>query len=209
MRKGLNLMLGTVFSIICIISFVYSIFAGTTAEMASALLDGTGRAVEVTLTLLGVMSLWNGVMETLREAGAIRALTRISKPLISRLFPTAARTGKGIDAAVACLAANLLGIGNAATPLGITAVNEIQDGDTVARDDTIMLTVLNTASFSVVPTTVLALRRAAGAALLFELLPVVWISSGIGTLTAIISVKLLCVITRKVKIGRGSGKLES
>jgi spore maturation protein A len=197
-------MLGIVFSLICIISFIYSIFAGTTAEMASSLLDGTGRAVSVTLTLIGVMSLWSGVMETLREAGAIGFLTRLSKPVTSKLFPVAAKTGKGIDAAVACLAANLLGIGNAATPLGITAVNEMQDGDTVARDDTIMLTVLNTASISIVPTTVLALRRAAGAKILFDLLPVIWISSAIGTLTVIISVKVLGFISRKVKIGGGN-----
>lgn len=190
-------MLGKVFSLICIISFAYSLIAGTTADMASALLDGTGRAVEVTLSLIGVMSLWNGVMETLREAGAIGLLTRLAKPLLSRLFPTASRTGKGIDAAAACIAANLLGIGNAATPLGIAAVREMQDGDAEARDDTILLTVLNTASFSAVPTTVLALRSAAGASLMFELLPVVWMTGGIGVVTAIISVKLLCALTKR------------
>ncbi|MCI8387685.1 MAG: spore maturation protein A [Clostridiales bacterium] len=192
-------MLGVVFSVICILSFVYSLFAGTTAEVTSALLDGAGRAVEVTLSLIGVMSLWTGVMETLREAGAIRALSKLLRPLTKLLFPEAARTGKGIDSAVACISANLLGIGNAATPLGIAAISEMQDGDPVARDDTIMLTVLNTASFSIIPTTVLALRRAAGAVYLFELLPVVWLTSGIGTLCAIVSVKLLCAIYRGSK----------
>ncbi|MBQ8508798.1 MAG: spore maturation protein A [Clostridia bacterium] len=190
-------MLGILFSIICILSFVWSIFAGTTADMAAAVLDGAGRAVEVTLSLIGVMSLWSGVMEVLREAGGIGLLAKLLRPAARFLFPTASRTGKGLDAAVACIAANLLGIGNAATPLGIEAIREMQDGSDIASDDAVMLTVLNTASFSLLPTTVIALRRAAGASLLFELLPAVWMCSGVGTLCAVGTVKLLCAIGGK------------
>ena len=190
-------MLKVAFSVICIISFAYSLFAGTTAQMGPALLDGAGRALEVTLSLIGIMSLWSGVMETLRRAGAIELLCRVTRPLTSWLFPTAAEKRQGIDAAVACICANLLGIGNAATPLGITAVREMQDGDIEASDDSIMLTVMNTASLSLIPTTVLALRRAAGAGLLFELLPVIWLSSGIGMVSSIIIVKLFAFMTRR------------
>lgn len=190
-------MLKIAFSVICVISFIYSLFAGTTAQMGPALLDGAGRALEVTLSLIGIMSLWSGVMETLRQAGAIEFLCRIAKPVTSWLFPTAAAKRQGIDAAVACICANLLGIGNAATPLGITAVREMQDGNIEASDDSIMLTVMNTASLSLIPTTVLALRRAAGAELLFELLPVIWLSSGIGMVSSIIIVKLFAFMTRR------------
>ena len=103
----------------------------------------------------------------------------------------------GIDTAVACISANLLGIGNAATPLGIAAVREMQDGDEVARDDSIMLTVINTASLSLIPTTLLALRRASGAELLFELLPVIWLASGIGMVSSIIVVKIFAYCARR------------
>ena len=194
---GVIELLKTAFALICVISFIYSIFAGTTAELGTALIDGAGRALEVTLSLLGVMSLWSGVMETLREAGAIGWLCRLTRPLTSKLFPTASARRQGIDAAVACISANLLGIGNAATPLGIAAVREMQDGDDTALDDSIMLTVMNTASLSLIPTTLLALRRAAGAGKLFELLPVIWLASGIGTISSIIVVKLFAAGSRR------------
>lgn len=190
-------LLKTAFALICVTSFIYSFFVGTTAELGGALLDGAGRALEVTLSLVGVMSLWSGVMETLREAGAIEWLCRLTHPLTSKLFPTASAKHQGIDAAVACISANLLGIGNAATPLGIAAVREMQDGDEDARDDSIMLTVMNTASLSLIPTTLLALRRASGAELLFELLPVIWLASGIGMISSIIVVRIFAYCARR------------
>lgn len=193
-------MLGIVFSVICIISFIWSLFAGTTPEISAAVLDGAGRAVRVTLSLIGAMSLWNGVMEVLREAGAITRLSALLSPLMKLIFPETSRTKKGLDSAVACIAANLLGIGNAATPLAISALNEMQSSQSEperASDDAVTLTVLNTASFSVIPTTVLALRRAAGASVMFALLPKIWLCGLIGTLTALVSSKLVCRAFRR------------
>lgn len=184
-------MLSAVFSFICIFSVLWSFFAGTTAEVASALLDGAGRAVEVTLALIGVMSLWNGVMSVLREAGAIKLLSRALRPLMRLIFNTPC------EEAVACLAANLLGIGNAATPLGIAALKKLQSGSVVVTDDGIMLTVLCCSGASLVPTTVLALRRAAGAKLMFELLPAIWGVGLLATAVSVITVKLLCRISHR------------
>ncbi len=181
-------MLSLVFSVICIFSCVWSICAGTAAETASALLDGAGRAVEVTLALMGMMSLWSGVMTVFREAGVINKLSHLMGPVIRLIFK------KPSDEAVACLAANFLGIGNAATPLGISALQKMQEGDEVVTDDGIMLTALCCASFSPIPTTVLALRRASGAAMLFELLPAIWLVGILGTVVAIVTVKLLALI---------------
>ena len=186
-------MLGIVFSVICIISFIWSIFAGTTPEISAAVLDGAGRAVSVTLSLIGVM-------EVLREAGAITRLSALLSPLMKLIFPETSRTKKGLDSAVACIAANLLGIGNAATPLAISALNEMQSSQPEperASDDAVTLTVLNTASFSVIPTTVLALRRASGASVMFALLPKIWLCGLIGTLTALVSSKLVCRAFRR------------
>ncbi len=175
-----------VFSVICLISFVWSIISGTSAQTAAALLDGAGRAVEVTLALAGVMGIWSGVMAVLREAGAIKAIAKIMKPITRLIFK------EDCEEAVACLAANFLGIGNAATPLGIDALCRMQGGRTRATDDSVMLIVLCTACFSPIPTTVLAMRRAAGAEIMFELLPAIWIVGGIGTLTAIVVTKIMC-----------------
>lgn len=184
-------MLAAVFSVICILSALWSIVSGTTAETASALLDGAGRAVEVTLALIGVMSLWSGVMAVLREAGAIAKLSRALRPLMRLIFDSPC------DEAVACLSANLLGIGNAATPLGIAALKKLQGGSETATDDGIMLTVLCCSGASIIPTTVLALRRAAGADVMFELLPAIWAIGALGTVVSVICVKLLCRILRR------------
>ena len=192
-------MLGIVFAIIVVISFFFAIFSGNLCNMSSAILDAAGKAVTTTLTLVGAMSLWSGVMETLREAGAIRRLSRMLSPLTRVLFPESARKGK-VENAVCCLAANLLGIGNAATPLAIDALRDFQESvpdNGRASDDSVMLTVLSTAAFSFVPTTMLALRQAAWAKIMFELLPAVWINGIIGSLSAVILTKLLCKIDKR------------
>ena len=128
------------------------------------------------------MCFWSGIMAVLREAGAIKLLTRLANPLTKLIFR------EPCEEAVACLAANLLGIGNAATPLGIEALRKMQKGSERITDDGIMLTVLCTSSFSLIPTTVLALRREAGAEIMLELLPVIW---GVGAVGATVSV-ILC-----------------
>lgn len=184
-------MLSIVFSVICIFSTVWSVFAGTGAETAAAVLDGAGRAVEVTLALLGVMGLWSGVMAVFTEVGAIKKLALVMRPVTRLIFH------EPCEDAVACLAANLLGVGNAATPLGISALKKMQDGKSVITDDGIMLTVLCCSGVSIVPTTVLALRSAAGAGIMFELLPVIWGVGSVGALISIILTKILCKIFRR------------
>lgn len=191
-------MLGKFFSAICIIAFVISIITGQSAQMSSAVLDGAARSVEVTLTLIGVMSLWTGILEVFRDAGIIGKFARLLSFPMKLIFPTASKIHRGIDSAVACISANLLGIGNAATPSGIEALREFQNGSDVATDDSIMLTVLNTSSFSIIPTTVFALRRAAGASMLFELLPAIWLSGMIGTACAVFFVKIFALIDRRL-----------
>ncbi len=184
-------MLSAVFSVICIFSAVWSVFAGTSAETAAAVLDGAGRAVEVTLALLGVMGLWNGVLAVLTECGAVRFLARILNPIMRLIFR------KPCDEAVACLSANFLGVGNAATPLGIAALKKMQGDNTTVMDDGIMLTVLCCGGVSVIPTTVLALRGAAGASVMFELLPAVWGVGAAGFVVSVAVTKLLCCIFKE------------
>ena len=186
-------MLSVVFSVICVVSIVWSLITGNTEGAASALLAGAERSVELTLSLVGIMSLWNGVMAVLREAGAIEKLAKLLSPIMRLIFKNPC------SEAVACLSANMLGIGNAATPLGIAALKKLQNGGDKMTDDSVMLTVLCCGAVSVVPTTIFALRRSGGGILLFELLPVIWLVGIIGTLASVIFTKLFAVLWRRLE----------
>ncbi|MFQ9149426.1 MAG: hypothetical protein ACLR5G_14730 [Eubacteriales bacterium] len=112
-------MLGIVFAVIVVISFIFAIFSGNLCNMSGAILDAAGKAVTTTLTLVGAMSLWSGVMETLREAGAIRRLSRMLSPL-TRVLPGISAEREGRKRRLRPRGNPR--IGNAATPLAIDAL---------------------------------------------------------------------------------------
>ncbi len=173
-------MLGKVFGIICVISFIFAAAAGNIPELGNAVLDGAAGAVKLTISLTGIMCLWCGIMQVLTDAGLIKRLSKLLSPFLRFFFPTAYRTGRGAEEIAANISANLLGVGNAATPLAIRAMQKMQEDnpDPVrASDDMITLAVLNTASVSVIPSTIIALRRAAGAAEPYSVVIPVWITS--------------------------------
>lgn len=173
-------MLGRVFGIICIIAFIFAAATGNLQNMSNAVLDGAAGAVSLTISLVGIMCLWCGVMQVFSDAGVIRRLSRLLSPLLRVFFPTAYRTGRGAEEITANISANLLGIGNAATPLAISAMRKMQednDDPSSASADMITLAVLNTASVSVLPSTLIALRRAAGSEQPYSVVLPVWICS--------------------------------
>ena len=193
-------MLGKMFSFICVTSFVCAVVGGRVSELAESVLTGAAGAVSLTLALVGMMSLWNGVMELLREAGAIDRLARIISPLLKILFPTAHRTGRGVKEACANISANLLGIGNAATPLAISALEKMQldnPEQAVASDDQVTLAVMNSASVNIMPVTLIAIRTAAGCAAPYAVLVPVWICSTFGCVMSVVYAKLFS------RFGRG------
>lgn len=173
-------MLGKVFGCIVLVSMAFGIFGGSGAEMATAALDGAGRAIQLTLTLGGMMCLFCGVMRVLEEAGAIRWLSRRLRRPLAFFFPETAASGEGLEEISANVAANLLGVGNAATPMALRALEKMQKNNPtpdVATGDMITLTVLNTCSVALVPTTILALRRQAGASDPYSVVVPIWICS--------------------------------
>ena len=173
-------MIGTIFGVLCLISLVFGVASGNATALANAIPDGAAGALQVILSLCGMMCLWCGLMEVLREAGVIRRLSRLLAPVLRPFFPEAFRRGEGADEICANVSANLLGIGNAATPLGLRAMEELQKHNphpTRASREQITLTVLNTASVTIVPANLLALRRAAGSADPFSIMIPVWITS--------------------------------
>ena len=132
-------------------------------EVANAIPDGASGALEVIFSLVGMMCLWCGMMEVLREAGLIRRLSRLLSPFLRLFFPRAYQTGEGAEEICANVSANLLGIGNAATPLALRAMEKLQRHNPHperASGEQITLAVLNTASVTLIPANLLALRRA-------------------------------------------------
>ncbi len=161
------------------ISIVFGILSGNYLNLGSASLEGAGAAAEFVLSAGGLICLWSGVLNVMRRAGLTDALARLLRPILRRLFPAASRDGETLAALSANVSANLLGLGNAATPMGIKAAQRMarlgEPG--VAGRELCLLVVLNTASIQLLPTTVAALRAAEGAALPFDILPAVWLCS--------------------------------
>ena len=151
---------------------------GTASAAGAAVLEGTQEAVSFCLVLTGSVCLWSGVMELLERSGAAAGLARLLQPLLRRLFPRAAGDGEILSALTENLSANLLGLGNAATPAGIRAARGMarQSGGRHS-DELCTLVVLNTASLQLLPSTIASVRAAAGACSAFDILPAVWVSS--------------------------------
>ena len=173
-------MLGKIFGIISILSVVSGILLGNGEKLGNAVLDGASGAVTLTISLCGIMSLWCGIMKVMERAGVVEKISKILSPLLRIFFPDAYRRGEGIHEISANVSANLLGIGNAATPLALKAMEKLQknnpDKDS-ASADMITLAVLNTASITLIPSTVIALRRAAGSSRPYCIIFPIWICS--------------------------------
>jgi len=191
--------LGKIFSIISIISFVFAIFTGNLSQLAGAILDGASKAVTLTIALIGVMGLWSGVMRVLEDIGVCRMLSKIISPILKFIFPETCKNGIATEEIAANISANMLGLGNAATPMGIKAMEAMskanKESDT-ASNDMVTFVVMNTCAISLMPTTLIALRRAAGSTNPFEILVPVWICSSVCTVVAIFFAKAFSVFSR-------------
>ena len=187
-------MLGKVFGVMVLLALGFGVAGGAGAAMASAVLAGATAALELSLTLAGSMCLWCGVMRVLEQAGAVGWLARRLRRPLAFFFPDTAASGEGMEEICANLAANLLGIGNAATPMALRALERMQRRNptpTVATGDMITLTVLNTCSLSLIPSTLLALRSEAGSVDPFDVLLPIWICSATCAALALLVTRLL------------------
>lgn len=181
-------MAGIVFGVFCLVSVVCAALTGHSAEIGAALFAGTEDAVVLMLPLAGAMCLWSGILSVFSEMGVTSAAERILSPILSRIFPACAdgetQTQEGGLAEItASLAANLLGLGNAATPIGLRAMEKLRRSrrmpGRMSRAE-ITFVLLNTAPPTLLPTTLLSLRHAAGSAAADAVLPAVWMVSLLG-----------------------------
>lgn len=175
------MLLGIIWTAMIMISVLFGVSGGAASAVGNAALEGARAAVEFAIEIGGVICLWCAVMELMKQAGILSLLEKILKPLLKRLFPDAAEDERILEPLSANVAANLLGLGNAATPMGIRAAKAMakQAKRGEATNDLCRLVVLNTASIQLLPTAVAAIRASFGAASPFDILPEVWISSAI------------------------------
>ena len=175
-----------------LLSFIFGFGRGTMAEVSAAALSGASSAVELCLSMVGTLCLWNGVMTVLERSSLGFHLSRALRVILRRLFPKGGQDAETLTALSGNLSANLLGLGNAATPMGIRAATKMAEGcGGVASNELCRLVVLNTASVQLLPTTVAALRSAAGCQTPLDILPAVWLSSLISVAAGLGAAKLL------------------
>lgn len=161
-----------------VVSVVCGAVYGRMEAVSAAALEGAGQAVRLCLSMAGVLCLWTGLMEVMDRCGLSRRLGRLFRPVLRRLLPQASRDPETLAAVTANVSANLLGLGNAATPMGIRAACRMARGtEGVASDELCRLVVLNTASIQLLPTTVASIRAVCGSAAPLDILPAVWVSS--------------------------------
>ena len=180
-----------------VVSLVCALVTGQGSEVASAAMEGASAGVELCRGMAGALCLWMGVMEVLRRAGAMGWLSRLLRPVLGRLYPDFARDSGVMDAISANVSANLLGLGNAATPLGLDAARRMsRRSPGVASDALCMLVVCNTASIQLIPTTVAAVRAGAGSTAPFDILPAVWLASSLSVTAGILAARLFARLWR-------------
>ena len=180
-----------------VLSLIFGILTGQMDAVADAAMEGAASAVDLGISMAGVLCLWSGVMEIMNACGLSAGLARIFRPLLRRLLPQASRDQETLAALSANMSANLLGLGNAATPLGIRAARRMARGcGGVASDDLCLLVVLNTASIQLLPTTIASVRSASGAQAPFDILPAVWLASLLSVTAGILMAKLLAALGR-------------
>ena len=175
-----------------VLSLVFGILSGNLDEVANAAMAGAQSAIDLSVSMAGMLCLWSGIMEVMNVCGLSRGLARAFRPLLRQLLPEASRDEETLAAVSANVSANLLGLGNAATPLGIRAARRMARGcGGVASDELCLLVVLNTASIQLLPTTIASVRAAAGCRTPFDILPAVWFASVLSVAAGLLTARLL------------------
>lgn len=171
------MLMGYIWVAMAAVSVLYGSWAGTAGAVSAGLMEGASAAVELCLSIGGAVCLWTGVMELMRRVGLAEGLARVLAPLLRRIFPYSFADAECAGALSANFSANLLGLGNAATPAGIRAVKRMSVLGAGAERELTRLVVMNTASVQLLPATVAAVRASCGAADAFDILPCVWLTS--------------------------------
>ena len=187
-------MLNKIWPFFIIISFIYSIYSGNIFNVNNAIFESAEQTVNLCITMFGTICLWNGIMKIAIKTSLIEKLTKFLKPAISFIFPEI-KNDKKISKEISMnMVANILGLGNASTPLGLKAMESMQkqnsDKSTLSNSMA-MFILVNTASLQIIPTTVISIRSSLGSEDPTKIILAVWVATVAAFLTAIITGKIL------------------
>ena len=181
------------------VGVVTAAFTGKMAQVTEAIFSAAKVSVELAIGLIGVMALWLGLMKVAEKAGAVRFVSRLLYPVLRWLFPAIPRDHPALASIVANFAANILGLGNSATALGLKAMDDLQDinqDKESASDEMCTFLAINTSSLTIIPATIIGIRASAGSANPAEIVGTVIFATGVSTSVAIIASKLLAKFNR-------------
>lgn len=185
-------MMAKVFTALLAVALVFGLLGGEIGQVAAALPKGAAGAVELALSLGGVMCVWSGILEIMDQSGLSRKIARGLGPVVRRIFGPAARDPQTAEALSQNMAANLLGLGSAATPAGLRAAARLAQREGRPDSDAVLrLMALNSASLQLIPANIAAVRAAAGAADPFSILPAVWLASAASVGAVLLASRLL------------------
>lgn len=187
-------MLNIIWPVFIIVAVIYAFFLGNIEEVSNGIFNSAESAVELTLTFFGTLCLWNGIIEIAKRTSLMSKLTKILKPLILFLFPDIKQNKQAYEEISMNMVANLLGLGNAATPLGLKAMRTMQKDN--PKKDTLtnamaMFIVINTASLQLIPTNVIAIRSSLGSEAPSGIILQVWIATIVAAAVGIVATKIL------------------
>ncbi len=187
-------MINYIWAGLLIIGIIVGIFTGNIEEVTQALFDGANSGVEISLGLIGVMAFWLGLMNVAEESGVVDKIANFVRPLLVKLFPDIPEDHPAMGAIVMNVAANMLGLGDAATPLGIRAMKELQElneeKDT-ASNAMVTFLAINTSSVMLIPATTVAVLAAAGSKNPTEIIGPTLIATSLSTIAAVLAAKIL------------------
>ena len=197
-----------VFGAMIAVSFLYALFSGDLSALAAGIPEAACEAVELLISISGMLIMWSGFMRIAKDCGLIEKLSRLTAPLLRRLYPDVEPESDAFRCISMNLSANLLGLGNAATPLGIRAMRQLNSnriGGT-ATDSMVTFVIMNTASIQLIPTTVAALRKSYGSQRPFDVILCVWLTSAAALTAGLVSSKLLCRREKWKRSSRSSSR---
>ncbi|MGI6776647.1 MAG: nucleoside recognition domain-containing protein [Acetivibrionales bacterium] len=196
-------MLNYIWLAMLVVGIVVAIINGRIGMVTEAAIGSAGKAVELCIGLLGIMCLWTGLMGIAEKSGLVQRLSKLLRPALKLLFPGIPKDHPAMGAIVMNLVANFLGLGNAATPLGLKAMGELQrinPRKNTATNSMCMFLVLNTSGIQLIPATIIAVRSALGSHNPAEIIGTIWFASACSALAGIIAAKSLSILgSRKMR----------
>jgi len=187
-------MMNVVWLLLIVVSVLYAAFAGTMQAVTAASVDAAKAAVTLAIGLIGVMAFWLGLMRIVREGGLMHTLARWLRPVMTRLFPEVPADHPAMSAMIMNMAANMLGLGNAATPFGIKAMielNRLNPVPGVATNAMVLFLAINTSNVALAPLGVIGMRAALGSTNAAGIWLPTLLATGFSTAVAIVATKLL------------------